>query len=58
MILVVPWRKTCKKLSPKRPHGSNWLFLRLCGTIVQIERTDYHIKEIDKILGILLEITR
>jgi hypothetical protein len=37
--------------------GSNWLFLRLCGTTVQIERTDYHIKEIDKILGILLEIT-
>lgn len=38
--------------------GSNWLFLRLCGTTVQIERTDYHIKEIDKILGILLEIAQ
>ncbi len=36
--------------------GSNWLFLRLCGNQVEIERTDYHIKEIDKILGILLEI--
>jgi hypothetical protein len=38
--------------------GSNWLFLRLCGTTVQIERTDYHIKEVDKILGILLAIAQ
>lgn len=54
---------THEKSPRERVHGlvttgSNWLFLRLTGTTVQIERTDYHIKEVDKILGILLEIAR
>lgn len=54
---------THEKSPRERVHGlvttgSNWPFLRLTGTTVQIERTDYHIKEVDKILGILLEIAR
>lgn len=34
--------------------GTNWQFLRLLGTTVYIERTEYYLKEVEKIVGILL----
>ena len=34
--------------------GTDWKFLKLVENIVFIDRSDYYIKEIDKILGILL----
>ncbi len=34
--------------------GTNWKFLFLEGTIVYIDEIEYYIKEVDKILGILL----
>ncbi|NJM76275.1 MAG: hypothetical protein HC852_11390 [Acaryochloridaceae cyanobacterium RU_4_10] len=35
--------------------GTNWKFLTLTQTTVHIDSTEYYIKEIDKILGILLQ---
>jgi hypothetical protein len=35
--------------------GTNWRFLMLTGSLVQIDLTEYFISEIDKILGILLQ---
>ena len=35
--------------------GTNWKFLILEGTTVYIDKIEYYIKEIDKILGILLQ---
>ncbi len=35
--------------------GTNWKFLILEGTIVYIDEIEYYIKEVDKILGILLQ---
>ena len=35
--------------------GTNWKFLFLAGTIVYIDEIEYYIKEVDKILGILLQ---
>lgn len=35
--------------------GTNWKFLFLEGTIVYIDEIEYYIKEVDKILGILLQ---
>jgi hypothetical protein len=34
--------------------GTNWKFLKLCDRTVFIDSSDYFIKEIDKILGILI----
>ena len=34
--------------------GTDWKFLKLVGDTVFIDRNDYYIKEVDKILGILL----
>ncbi|MEH2085021.1 MAG: hypothetical protein V7K89_35135 [Nostoc sp.] len=34
---------------------TNWKFLFLEGTTVYIDLTEYYIKEVDKILGILLQ---
>jgi hypothetical protein len=33
--------------------GTDWKFLKLVGSKVYIDQSDYYIKEIDKILGIL-----
>lgn len=38
--------------------GTDWKFLSLCGTVVAIDRSDYFIKEIDRILGILISTLR
>jgi hypothetical protein len=35
--------------------GTNWKFLFLEGTVVYIDQIEYYIKEVDKILGILLQ---
>ncbi len=35
--------------------GTNWKFLFLEGTIVYIDEIEYYIKEVDKILAILLQ---
>ncbi|MCC5639095.1 hypothetical protein LC593_25355 [Nostoc sp. CHAB 5844] len=35
--------------------GTNWKFLFLEGTTVYIDKIEYYIKEVDKILGILLQ---
>lgn len=35
--------------------GTNWKFLFLEGTIVYIDEIEYYIKEVDKIIGILLQ---
>ena len=34
--------------------GTNWRFLRLIGTTVYVDPTEYYLKEADKIVGILL----
>ncbi|MFN6565010.1 MAG: hypothetical protein RMY28_035155 [Nostoc sp. ChiSLP01] len=33
--------------------GTDWKFIQLCGNTIFIDKNDYFIKEIDKILGIL-----
>lgn len=33
--------------------GANWKFLRLDGTVLTIDLTEYHISQVDRILGIL-----
>lgn len=38
--------------------GQIWLFLRLHETLVTLERTDYHISQAEKIVGILLAMLR
>jgi hypothetical protein len=38
--------------------GTAWRFLRLTGKIAQADLTEYHIREIDKILGILVSMFR
>lgn len=35
--------------------GTNWKFLFIEGTTVYIDSIEYYIKEVDKILGILLQ---
>jgi hypothetical protein len=35
--------------------GTNWKFLFIEGTTVYIDSVEYYIKEVDKILGILME---
>ena len=34
--------------------GTAWRFLRLTGKIAEVDMTEYHIREIDKILGIIV----
>jgi hypothetical protein len=36
--------------------GTDWKFLRLIGTTVTIDLTEYHIRQADRILGILLHL--
>jgi len=38
--------------------GSNWRFLRLHGTTLSVDRTEYYLKEVGKIVGILLSMLR
>lgn len=38
--------------------GTNWLFLRLCGTDAWVDRTEHHIENVAKILGILIAISQ
>ena len=38
--------------------GTSWLFLRLSGTRVSIDRTEYHICQVEKIVGILVRMLR
>jgi hypothetical protein len=38
--------------------GSDWKFLRLSGQVVNIDVAEYHIKEVERIVGILLHILR
>ncbi|HLK58090.1 MAG TPA: hypothetical protein VKU00_16090 [Chthonomonadaceae bacterium] len=38
--------------------GSVWRFLRLCGTTVYVDRTEYYLKEVDKVVGVLLTMLR
>jgi len=38
--------------------GSTWLFLRLTDTTVSIDRSEYYIREADRIVGILLSMLR
>jgi ABC-type uncharacterized transport system substrate-binding protein len=35
--------------------GTNWRFIKLEKSLVQIDAIEYYISEVDKILGILLE---
>ena len=34
--------------------GNQWRFLRLIGTTVYVDKTEYYLKEADKIVGILM----
>ena len=38
--------------------GTNWRFLRLCGATVYMDKTEYYLKEAEKIVGILLFMLR
>jgi len=38
--------------------GSLWKFLRLEGTLAQVDETEYHISQPEKIFGILLQVIR
>jgi hypothetical protein len=38
--------------------GSNWRFLRLHGTTLSVDRTEYYLREVEKIVGILLSMLR
>jgi len=38
--------------------GSNWKFLRLLETTAYVDRTEYHIKEADRIVGIIVSMFR
>ena len=38
--------------------GSLWRFLRLCGVTVYVDRTEYYLNEVEKIVGILLAMLR
>jgi len=38
--------------------GSNWRFLRLKGSLVYVDRSEYHISHAEKIVGILLTMLR
>ncbi|NCJ08671.1 hypothetical protein GS597_19605 [Synechococcales cyanobacterium C] len=38
--------------------GTNWRFLKLCHQIVHLDKTEYYIRDIDRILGILVEPAR
>jgi hypothetical protein len=38
--------------------GSNWKFLRLTGTVVHVDAAEYYIKEVERIVGILLSVLR
>ena len=34
--------------------GSDWRFLRLCGDTVEVDRTEYYLREVDRIVGVLV----
>ena len=38
--------------------GSNWRFLKLDGQVLSIDRSEYHLRELAKILGILVRVIR
>ena len=38
--------------------GNIWKFLRLTGTVVYVDRVEYYIKEVERIVGILLSVLR
>ena len=38
--------------------GSNWRFLRLEGQVLSIDRPEYHLRDVAKILGILVSVIR
>jgi hypothetical protein len=38
--------------------GSNWKFLRLRGSLASIDRTEYHISQVERIVGILIAMLR
>ena len=38
--------------------GNVWKFLRLVGTVVSIDRMEYYIKEVERIVGILMAMIR
>ncbi len=38
--------------------GSLWKFLQLTGAVVSVDQAEYHIKEIDRIVGILMTMVR
>jgi hypothetical protein len=38
--------------------GSNWRFLKLQGKELSIDVREYHMQEVDKLVGILVQITR
>jgi hypothetical protein len=38
--------------------GNNWKFLRITGTVVHVDTAEYYIKDVDRIVGILLSMLR
>ncbi len=38
--------------------GTNWLFLRLTGSVVFVDRSEYYISQVEKIAGILVTMLR
>ena len=38
--------------------GTNWLFLRLTGSVVFVDRSEYYISQVEKIAGILVAMLR
>ncbi len=38
--------------------GTNWKFLRLTGTVAFVDATEYYIKDVDRIVGILVSMLR
>jgi hypothetical protein len=38
--------------------GNVWKFLRLVGTVVYIDRMEYYIKEVERMVGILVAMIR
>jgi len=38
--------------------GNNWRFLRLEGSVVRVDLAEYYIKEVERIVGILVSVLR
>jgi hypothetical protein len=37
--------------------GNVWRFLRLRGDVAEVDRSEYYLREVDRILGVLLAMT-